>query len=147
MVKQDIVKSLVAILVIIVLAVLIVNVNRFISPKVPQKAEEKQDVLSERSVVDYSGCFSNSPGTVVFIHSNSCPHCVRMKPVIEELEGEGYSFYSAESSDTEAREIISSCLSDMLSGYVPQFVCPSTGVEKTGSMSKEELKAFADSCA
>jgi len=146
MMKKDIIKSWVSILIVILLVVVIVNINKFIPPAKVQTAGSSQDVLSEGNVVDYGGCFDKDPSTVVFIHSNSCPHCVRMKPIIEDLEGEGYKFYWAESSDMEAREIISSCFSDLLGGYVPQFICPSKGTERTGSMSKAELKGFADSC-
>jgi len=84
--------------------------------------------------------------TIIFIHSNSCPHCQKMMPIVKELEQEGYTFYWAESSNQEASSIVNSCLSDLMTGYVPQFICPSTGQEKTGEMSKSDLKTFADNC-
>ena len=145
--RKDLIKSAIAILVIIILVVLIVNVNKLISPKVLQTAEEEQDVLGEGGVVDYGNCFDKDSSTVVFVHSNSCPHCNSMKPIIEELEEEGYGFYWAESSDSEARNVINSCFGDLLGGYVPQFICPATGKEQTGAMTKGELKKFADDCA
>lgn len=146
MIKKDIIKSSASILIIIVLAVVIVNVNKFISPKAPQTAEESQGVLSESNPVDYGECFNKDPSTIIFVHSNSCPHCIRMKPIVTELEGEGHKFYWAESSDIESRELISNCFSDLIGGYVPQFICPATGKEQTGAMNKEELKTFSDNC-
>ena len=141
--KNDLIKSAVSVLVIIILAVLIVNANKLISPK----AVQEQDMpASEGSVKDYEECFSEDPSTVVFVYSNSCPYCNNMKPIINELENEGYNFYWAESSDTEAREVVNSCFAELLGGYVPQFICPATGKEQTGAMSKEELKKFADDC-
>ena len=141
--KKDLIKSGISVLVIIVLAVLIVNANNLISPR----AVQEQDMpASGGSVTDYGECFSENPSTVVFVHSNGCPHCRNMVPIIEELENEGYGFYWAESSDSESREMVNSCFAELLGGYVPQFICPATGKEQTGGMSKEELKKFADSC-
>jgi thiol-disulfide isomerase/thioredoxin len=142
--KKNTTKSIVSALIIIALAVLIVNANKLVSPKVP--GEEPTKPIGSESVVDYENCFSEDPSTVVFVYSNSCPYCNNMKPIIEELEKEGYKFYWAESSDSEARDIVSSCFNDLLSGYVPQFICPKTGKEQTGAMSKADLKKFADDC-
>ena len=141
--KEDLIKSTVSALVIIVLAVLVVNANKLISPRAVQ---EQEMPASEGSVKDYGECFSKDLSTVVFVHSNGCPHCRTMVPIIEELEKEGYGFYWAESSDSEAKEVVSSCFSELLGGYVPQFICPATGKEQTGGMSREELKKFADDC-
>jgi len=141
--KKDLTKTIVSIIVVVVLAVFIVNINKVISPKVPL-SEGIQ--TTGNSVIDYGECFDKDPSTIVFVHSNGCPHCRNMMPIIEELEEEGYKFYWAESSDSEAIEVVDNCFSDLLSGYVPQFICPATGKEQTGSMSKDELKYFADSC-
>ena len=144
--KGDLIKIFISILFIVFLAFLVVNANKLIKSNLPEIAE-KQDIGSTgESVVDYGDCFSEDPSTVVFVHSNSCPHCNSMKPIIGELEEEGYKFYWAESSDSAARQVVNDCFSDILGGYVPQFICPKTGKEKTGGMSKAELKSFADSC-
>lgn len=143
---KDVTKTIASIVVIVLLAVLIVNMNKMIPPKVPKTAEEGQDILSRGKAPDYGDCFNKDPGTTVFVYSNSCPYCRSMMTIIEELEGEGYKFYWAESSDSEAEAIVSNCFNDLLSGYVPQFICPATGEEKTGAMSKAELKGFADDC-
>ncbi len=143
---KDVTKTIASIVVIVLLAVLIANMNTMILQKAPKTAEEGQDMLSRGNVSDYGECFNKDPSTIVFLYSNSCPYCKSIMPIIEELEKEGYKFYWAESSDSEAGEIVSNCFNDLLSGYVPQFICPATGEEKTGAMSKAELKGFADDC-
>ena len=140
------IKSAVSVLIIIILGVLIVNMDKLISPRNKVIDEEAITPLSGGAVKDYGDCFSENPSTVVFVHSNSCPHCRNMVPIIEELEEEGYGFYWAESSDSEARDVINNCFSDLVGGYVPQFICPATGREQTGAMSKDNLKEFADDC-
>jgi len=147
--KKDLMKSAIAVLVIIVLAVLIVNVDKIITPKVPSVVDEGVNLGTGDAKIGneaIEGCFSESPDTVVFVYSNSCPYCNKMKPFVNELEDEGYKFYWAEGSDSEAREVITNCFSDLLGKYVPQFICPATGKEQTGAMSKDELKKFADDC-
>ena len=133
---------------IIVLAILIVNIDKLIPSSTSNAIEQPIAKLTE-DLTDYAACFSNygqPPSAVVFVHSNSCPHCRSMMPIIEELEDEGYQFFWAEGSDSKAEEIVSTCFSNLLSGYVPQFICPNPGEEETGEMSKAELKSFADKC-
>ncbi|MBW2988703.1 hypothetical protein KY358_00130 [Candidatus Woesearchaeota archaeon] len=143
--NKDIIKSAASLAVIIILAVIIVNANKFTREGGETGAGESQELINDGSK-DYGECFDKDPSTVVFLYSNSCPHCSSMKPIVSELIKEGYSFYMAEGSNAEAREIISRCLSSLVNGYVPQFICPATGKERTGAMSKAELKGFADSC-
>ena len=158
MAKGDTLKSLLTLLGIVIFAVFIVNLNKFIPQKEVNNAEESAALGiggaeesaalgSGQDVKDYGECFSESPDTVVFVHSNSCPHCRTMFPIVEELEEEGYKFYWAEGSDSAAREVIGTCFSDIVGGYVPQFICPKTGKEKTGAMSKSELIKFSDECS
>ncbi|HZX44848.1 MAG TPA: hypothetical protein VFF28_04150 [Candidatus Nanoarchaeia archaeon] len=137
------IKIALSILIIAALAAFIVNINDLI----PKEAPLLPTAGTDNSGKDYSDCFGESPGTVLFVYSNSCPHCQNMKSIIKELEKEGYKFYWAEGSDPEARDIIDQCFSDIIGGYVPQFICPANGQEKTGEMTKAELKNFADSCA
>lgn len=143
---KGIIKTIASIVVIVALAILIVNINKLVSLKGANVVKEPGTPTTGGAVTDYGGCFSEDPSTVVFVHSNYCPHCRDMMPIVEELEKEGYKFYWAESSDSEAGEIVSNCFSDLLSGYVPQFICPATGEERTGAMSKAELKEFAGGC-
>lgn len=154
MVKKDTIKTIISIAVIIVLAIIITSVNNMVFSKslgeletgarVESGVSEGGDGLNSNG--DYSGCFSHSQDTVVFVYSNSCPYCNQMKPIVKELESEGYKFYWAEGSDKEAREIIDGCFSDLTGGYVPQVICPATGKEQTGAMDKSSLKRFADNC-
>ena len=144
--KSNILKVIVAIIAIVVLAIAVVSINKMISPK-QNVVEESIKQVSGGAVIDYGNCFSDSLDTVVFVYSNSCPYCNNMKPLIQELESEGYKFYWAEGSDVEARNVINNCFSDIVGGYVPQFICPATGVEVTGAMSKDALRQFADGCA
>ena len=83
--------------------------------------------------------------TVIFVYSDSCPHCQNMKPLVKELEDAGYGFYWATGSDSNAYEMLNECFADIMTGYVPQFICPD-GVEHTGEMPIEDLKNFADKC-
>ena len=83
--------------------------------------------------------------TVIFVYSESCPHCQNMKPLVKELEGEGYNFYWATGSDSNAYEMLEECFADIMTGYVPQFICPD-GTEYTGEMPIGDLKNFADKC-
>ncbi len=122
--------------------------------KILMESESEEETLTNlemtettsNAIADCLSDYNISSSTVVFIHSNYCPHCKAMMPIVKELEDEGYIFYWAESSDQEAQIIVDACLSEVMSGYVPQFICPSTGAEKTGEMSKSTLKAFADNC-
>jgi len=82
---------------------------------------------------------------IIFVYSDSCPHCAKMKPLVNDLEDEGYNFYWATGSDSNSYEMLNDCFSDVMKGYVPQFICPN-GAEHTGEMSIENLKAFADKC-
>jgi hypothetical protein len=142
---KSILKVLLSVFVILIFAYLIVNVNSIVPPRKVMASEQGTSTLNEG--ISYDECFQEDPSTIVFVHSNSCPHCRNMMPIVRELEGEGYKFYWAEGSDIEARAVIEGCFSDILSGYVPQFICPSNGKEQTGEMSKEELRSFSEECA
>ncbi|OQX21027.1 MAG: hypothetical protein BWK75_04055, partial [Candidatus Altiarchaeales archaeon A3] len=90
-----------------------------------------------------------SADTVAFYHSNSCPHCVKMKPWIQDMEKQGYKFLWIEGSDTEKMKIAVECFSGILkfNQGVPQFGCPSNSQWHIGAfMSIDELKNFADAC-
>lgn len=84
-------------------------------------------------------------GTVVFFHTNTCPHCNNMKPIAMKLASEGYEFLFAELYDSGSAGAMN-CLSGYMTGYVPQFVCAYTGDEITGEVPEEELRAFAEKC-
>lgn len=84
--------------------------------------------------------------TIIFYHADWCPHCANMKPVVQELEKEGYRFHWAETSTGEGVDIVNDCLKDSIQGGVPEFICADTGEYKMGAISKSALKAFAESC-
>ena len=150
--KSDKIKAIISIIAILLLALVIVNLDSIIpnSPQVvagPQVT--RQAAGNENLDIDSSTCLGGygvSQNTVIFVHADWCPHCANMKPIVQELELEGYNFYWAESSDSQAGEVTSNCLSDLVGGYIPQFICPKTGKEQTGEMSKENLRKFADEC-
>ncbi len=119
--------------------------ERFIEQK-ENLAESKTAPITASAVSDECITRYNiSKDTVIFVYSDSCPHCANMKPLVKELEEESYSFYWAGGSDSKSREILNDCFADVMKGYVPQFIC-SNGVEHTGEMSIENLREFADKC-
>lgn len=84
-------------------------------------------------------------GTVIFYHSDSCGYCNKMKPIIEELEEEGYDFHWAETSEEDA-SVVRGCYADVLGSGVPEFICAGSRDVKIGAMSKSALKSFSDNC-
>lgn len=104
---------------------------------------------SSIEVEKYAKCASDNgldKSNVIFIYSDSCPHCQRMKPVVTELEKEDYKFKWASVYDSEAKALMTNCYSDVLAGGVPQFICAKNGQTVVGEQSKEALKSFAESC-
>jgi thiol-disulfide isomerase/thioredoxin len=99
-------------------------------------------------------CTGLDAETVIFYYSTGCPWCTKMKPGVENLEKEGYKFYSAEGSEPEAAEMIENCIQEyMTSGGVPQFICLKTGEIKTGAfvdadknLDQDALQAWVDNC-
>jgi len=130
---------------IIAIAILINNlgIDGVNIPQADVPAADQPAVPVDSSCIDG---YNIKADEVVFVHSTSCPHCRSMMPIVEKLEKEGYEFYWAEGSDIEARKAISACFSDVLGGYVPQFICAGTKQEQTGAMTENQLKSFADSC-
>ncbi|MBW2982364.1 hypothetical protein KY343_05775 [Candidatus Woesearchaeota archaeon] len=78
---------------------------------------------------------------IIFAHSLSCPHCRNMMPIIEELEAEGYEFYWAEGGSISGKSV-HDCYSEVMTGYVPQFICSSNKETIGGAMPKENLVAW-----
>jgi len=170
--KKDLGLLISSVLGIVVIFVLLFNINNiFTTPDMDldeiqqqqteaietamddSSGEKMGGITSEASTVfdssEYQDCMEQlgeDPYQVVFYHSNSCPHCKAMKPIVQELEAQGYKFLWAESSDASSMQVISSCFREVLSGYVPEFICPSSGETHIGGMSSEELAAFADAC-
>ena len=151
--NADKIKALVSVVVILILAIVIVNMNSIFPVNnniaMGQQITKQTTRTDTNVIVDSSTCvgkYGIPENAVVFIYADWCPHCANMKPVVQKLEGEGYNFYWVESSDSKASEVVINCLSDLVGGYIPQFICPKTGKEQTGEMTEYQLKQFADAC-
>jgi thiol-disulfide isomerase/thioredoxin len=84
--------------------------------------------------------------SVIFIYSDSCPHCLRMKPIVNDLESQNYKFIWVSAADNNMRNIMNKCYSDILAGGVPQFICARNGETLVGEQSQEELQQFTANC-
>jgi thiol-disulfide isomerase/thioredoxin len=105
--------------------------------------------FSSADVEKYASCATENgldKKEVIFIYSDSCPHCQKMKPIITDLQGENYKFKWASVSDNEIKTILSKCYADVLVGGVPQFICARNGQTIVGQRTKEIMKEFAASC-
>ena len=108
-----------------------------------------QTSFSSEEVEKYSTCAVENgltKDTILFVYSDTCPHCQRMKPIVVELEVEEYNFKWISASDNEAKIILRNCFSDVLAGGVPQFICAKNGQTIVGETPKEILREFADNC-
>jgi hypothetical protein len=104
--------------------------------------------FSSKEVEKYSACAVEnglSKGSIIFVYSDSCPHCTRMKPIIKDLE-ETYEFYWASASDSSSKAILRDCFSDVLAGGVPQFICSKNGKSLVGEKPKAVLEDFTIAC-
>ncbi|MEE9525319.1 MAG: peptidylprolyl isomerase [Candidatus Woesearchaeota archaeon] len=94
-------------------------------------------------------CYSEyglESNTVIFYHADWCGYCKTMKPIVEMLSDEGYSFHSAETSNKVGTDVVDACFKDVIQGGVPQFICAGSKEFKMGAMDKSVLKKFADEC-
>ncbi len=104
-------------------------------------------ICNKDAIIECVEPYNLSADTVVFFHSNNCGYCQSMKPIVEGLQKENYSFFWAEVSDTEAMDVIETCLNEYItSGSVPQFICIKNAEIHVGAMPEETLKEFADDC-
>ena len=104
--------------------------------------------FSSEEVEKYSNCAVSvglDKNSIIFVYSDSCPYCTRMKPIVRDLE-ENYGFYWANSADSSARVILRECFSDVLAGGVPQFICAKNGENLVGEKPKAVLEDFAIAC-
>ncbi|TKJ17279.1 hypothetical protein CEE44_01965 [Candidatus Woesearchaeota archaeon B3_Woes] len=117
--------------------------------RILNKEEITTQSFSSEEVEKYSTCAVENglkKDAIVFVYSESCPHCLRMKPIVTDLEVEEYNFKWISASDNEAKTILRNCFSDVLAGGVPQFICAKNGQTIVGETPKETLRAFAQSC-
>lgn len=93
--------------------------------------------------------YNISSTSVVFLYSDTCSHCARMKPFVRNLENQSYNFTWVNVQDAEKMAMVKDCLLNVLDvhGYVPQFACPITKEFKVGVFTSiEKMKEFADRC-
>jgi len=117
--------------------------------KIIEEQETSIETFSSEEVEKYSNCAVRNgltKDTVVFVYSDSCPHCVRMQPIVTDLGLEDYRFKWASVEDDESKALLRECFSDVIAGGVPQFICSKNGQTLVGEKPKEVLKAFAESC-
>ncbi len=117
--------------------------------KILNQEETITQSFSSEEVEKYSSCAVENDlkkDAIVFVYSDSCPHCIRMKPIVTDLEVEEYNFKWVSASDNEAKTILRNCFSDVLASGVPQFICAKNGQTIVGETPKETLRAFAQSC-
>lgn len=111
-------------------------------------------LCNEDAVAECAVSYNLTTETVIFFHSNSCGWCAKMKPGVEQLQNEGYSFYWVEVSDSEAMKVVEDCIQDyMTSGSVPQFICVKNGgikvgafTDESGNLDLEAMRKYADDC-
>jgi thiol-disulfide isomerase/thioredoxin len=153
--KTKITKTVVSVIIILALAIFIVNINKLIplravkEQSTPKLSGEEQDKSGTQAITDSGNCFGNyglTSDTVIFHHADWCSYCNRMKPIVEELENEGYKFHWSETSNNIGVDVVQSCFEDVIQGGVPQFICAGTKEFKMGAIPKSDLKDFADNC-
>ncbi|MFH1470981.1 MAG: thioredoxin family protein [Candidatus Micrarchaeota archaeon] len=109
------------------------------------KEERANSSIAMKSCLEKNGL---TMGTMMFYHADWCPHCAKMKPIVEELENNGYKFYWIEEKNETAITVLNDCLTTVIDprGGYPQFGCPSLKKAVPGEMSKEELENFVKAC-
>lgn len=112
--------------------------------------EEIEEVMVDETpaVSDFATCSDDEgllSGTVVFYYASWCSSCGTAKSDVESLMGEGYSFKIVLEGDS-SEELVDTCFSEVVGAGYPQYICSSDGTVVSGTMSKKEIKAFADNC-
>jgi thiol-disulfide isomerase/thioredoxin len=95
-----------------------------------------------------SASISCSGINLVFIYSDWCPHCAKMKPWVKELMAEGYNVTWINVEDKNGVRIATECLEGIAQlRYIPEFVCTNKKIDKVGEFaSKEDMRIFFDNC-
>ncbi|MCS7109470.1 MAG: thioredoxin family protein, partial [Candidatus Micrarchaeota archaeon] len=85
---------------------------------------------------------------VYFIYADWCPHCQRMKPLVSQLENEGYQFVKIDSQNPDAVNLAKECLTGIAQlKYIPEFVCISNRQTHVGAFSNiDEMRKFVSNC-
>ncbi len=105
----------------------------------------------KKSAVECLAKYNVTPDTVVFYHTDWCPHCQKMKPWVQNLTDSGYKFFSVEAEkEPDKVKIVAECASNVINsgGGIPQFGCVANGQSHSGEfMSIDDMKNFADECS
>jgi hypothetical protein len=146
---------LVFVLMLVSLAVLVV----FIAPDLLFPATESGTV-SDFSVkitasgepnVDPIACLAArgiSKDTLVYIYSDTCSASQDNTPWVLALPGNGYKVFMANTANTSAIAVVTTCLKDIaLFAGTPEYICPSTEAVQSGAFSSAiDLENFAKAC-
>lgn len=106
--------------------------------------------LFSEEIEKYSSCSLKNnvtKDTTLFIYLDSCPYCKKMKPIVNSLELDGYSFKWISADNNEGKKLLRDCFSDVLTGAVPQFICAKNGETIVGEMPLEKLQEFSVACS
>lgn len=127
-------------------------VNNYISIKDSNKTQVPTGVTTTSIQIEsLPQCLPDhnvSLGTVIFYKTSAdwCAVCNEMDDIMAELGEEGYRFYVSDVS-LKTDKVVKKCFNDIINlDSVPQFICTRNGDFKVGSLTKQELKAFADGC-
>jgi hypothetical protein len=146
---------LVFVLMLISLAVIAVFIAPDIMPSaaVPESVSDfSVNVISSGGPdIDAISCLAArgvDRSTLVYVYSDTCAYSQMNTPWVMALPARGYSVFLADTANTSAMAIVSSCLRDTaaLTG-TPEYVCPATGASNLGAFASEvELENFAKAC-
>jgi len=131
----------------------------FIAPDLLPSATEPGNVsdfsvkitASGEARVDSIACLAAKgidKSALVYVYSDTCPYSQMNTPWVMALPAKGYGVFFANTANTSAMAIVSSCLRDIaaLTG-TPEYVCPATGTSILGAFASEvELENFAKTC-
>ena len=103
-----------------------------------------QNTSTQQNVTDDT-CKQNA---VYFVYADWCPHCQKMKPIVAELESQGYVFEKVNSQDSVAVGKANACLKEVTEiRLIPTFACLSNKQSHVGEFANaDEMKAFAEAC-
>ncbi len=93
---------------------------------------------------DCAAEFGISADSVVFFYSDTCEFCSLMKPAIEELEKEGYSFVWADAANVDDNIMIEKCFGEHMGSGVPQFICLNKNDVKVGAFLTPDREGDTD---
>lgn len=133
--------------IIIILVVLVVNLDK-IFPSQEQNIDLTTTQQTQEQITLSKTCLEENnikENTIIFLYSNTCSYCKSMMPIVKKLESQGYNFYWANVASPASAAVID-CISDVIQGGVPEFICTKTKDFKLGAIPEKELVGFADKC-